>query len=112
MKRFQRDTVPLMEYLREPDARKQIKVLTLEFLEMWWPYMKLCLLSVPPRNWCLAGGNLIKDAPKSDQGSTSIWWTCMNLNIVAIFFGISTSNDQTSARKPLALVRLALVSMD
>ena len=35
----------------------------------------------------------------------------MNLNIVAIFFGISTSNDQTSAREYLALVRFGLVSM-
>ena len=65
MKRFQRDTVPLMEYLREQDARKQIKVLALEFLERWWAYMKL-------RSALCAAAKLVSRGKKSNQGRSEI----------------------------------------
>ena len=65
MKRFQRDTVPLMEYLRERDARKQIKVLALEFLERWWDVHEL-------RSALCAAAKMVSRGGESNQGRSEI----------------------------------------
>ena len=65
MKTFQLDTVALVEYPRERDARRQIKVLALEFLERWWTYMKL-------RSALCAAAKLVYRGEKSNQGRSEI----------------------------------------